>query len=282
MDLIQLSTFLAIADTGSFSAASEQLHSVQSNITARIRKLEDELGGMLFDRGRAGARLTPLGARLVPHARDILARIDAARAELIDATGNAAPLRIGALETTAGSRLPKVLRALANKVPNAEIQLVTGPTGVLTRKVWDRQIDCALVVGAVDQDRFKAAPVFDEVLVSVEAAEEDGENRLLAFADGCSYRAAAQEWLRDTGRADTPIRDFGSLEAILGCVSAGMGFAVAPESAVRRYSDPETLKITPLDDGHTRSITSLIRRHDTARTGTLAALEEILESRSED
>lgn len=276
MDPLQLQTFLAVMDTGSFSAAGERLHSVQSNITARIRKLEAELGAPVFDRGKGGARLTPLGERLVPHAREILARLAAARAELMDAGGGAAPLRLGALETTASSRLPLVLRALSDRVPGAAVQLVTAPSGRLTRMVWERDLDAALVVGAVDANRFRSIAVFEESLVAVHPADRSGAETLLAFPDGCSYRAAAEAWLRDTGRGDTPVRDLGSLATILGCVSAGLGFAVAPESAIRTYTALHTLKLTPLDPVHQRSSTSLIWRLDATLTRTTEALKSVL------
>jgi DNA-binding transcriptional LysR family regulator len=276
MDLIQLQTFLAVADGGSFSAASTRLHSVQSNITQRIKKLEEDLGGVLFERGRAGARLTPLGERLLPQAREILSHVATVRSDLRDASGEAAPVRLGALETTAGSRLPPVLRALADRAPKAELRLVTGSSGVLSRKVWTREIDAALVVGDVDPDRFHAVPVFTETLVVVTAASGASDRVLLAFSDGCSYRAAAQTWLRQKGRTDTPVRDFGALDTILGCVGAGMGFAIAPESAVRTYNALDTLALAPLDDAMSVSTTSLIRRHDTRPTRTMRTLEAIL------
>lgn len=277
MDPLQLQTFLAVVETGSFSAAGERLHSVQSNITARIRKLESEFGAPVFERGKGGARLTPLGERLVPHARDILARVASARAELLDAGGGAAPLRFGALETTAASRLPTVLRALSERVPGAEIRVVTAPSGRLTRMVWDRDLDAALVVGTVDADRFRFLPVFEENLVAVHSTDRLDSEILLAFPDGCSYRAAAQAWLRDIGRSDTPVRDLGSLATILGCVSAGLGFAVAPESAVQGFHALHTLKLTPLDREHGLSTTSLIWRHDATPTRTLETLKNVLQ-----
>jgi len=276
MNPLQLQTFLAVAETGGFSAAGEKLHSVQSNITARIRKLEAELGAPVFERGKGGARLTPLGQRLVPLARDILARLNAARSELLDAGGGAAPLRLGAPDTTAASRLPGVLRALSDRVPGAEIHVVTGPSGRLMRMVWERDLDVALVVGAVDADRFASMEVYEERLVVVHSADRPENETLLAFPDGCSYRAAAQTWLRDTGRGDTPVRDLGSLATILGCVSAGLGFAVAPESAVHTYNALHTLTLKPLDPAHARSMTSLIWRHDLITTRTAEALKAVL------
>lgn len=278
MDLVQLRTFLAIVETGSFSSAGELLHSVQSNITGRIRKLEEDLGGAVFERGRGGASLTPLGERLEPYARDILALMATAEADLKDAAGLAAPLRLGALETTAGSRLPAILMQLTFDAPKAEVTLSTGPSGVLTREVWERRIDAAFVVGPVDHDRFRSVLAFTETLVVAKAANLDSAGRLLAFANGCSYRAAAQTWLRETGQSDVPITDMGSLDAILGCVGAGMGFAVVPRSAVNTYNAVDTLTLQPLDKDFQKSHTSLIWRGDTRPSHALKSLIKNLES----
>lgn len=194
----------------------------------------------------------------------------------------AAPLRLGALETTAGSRLPPVLRALSERLPNAEIKLLTGTSGSLTCMVWERDLDAALVVGAVDADRFRSTEVYTERLVCVNPAGRPGRATLLAFPDGCSYRAAAQRWLRDTGRGDTPVRDLGSLATILGCVGAGLGFAVAPESAVRTFNALHTLAFSPLEPGHQTSVTSLIWRHDAVPTRTMEVLKQELSASARD
>lgn len=273
MDPVYLRTFLAILETGSFSAAGERLHCVQSNVTARIRKLEAELGAPVFERGKGGARPTALGARLVPLARDLLARMAAAKAELVNAAGGAAPLRLGALETTAASRLPQILRQLSDRAPAAAVQLITAPSAQLTRLVWEREIDAALVVGPVDPDRFQAREVFEERLVAVHPADRPGRKVLLAFPQGCSYRAAAEAWLRDSGQ-EVPVRDLGSLATILGCVAAGMGFAVTPESALQGHGLP--LVAEPLEPRHRRSVTSLIWRLDMRPNRTLQVLMGLL------
>jgi len=278
MNLTQLQTFLAIVETGSFSSAGDKLHSVQSNITGRIRRLEEELGGPVFERGRGGARMTVLGERLEPYAKDILARVATAETDLKDAAGGAAPLRLGALETTAGSRLPALLKRLSLKLPEAIVTLDTGPSGLLTRKIWDRQLDAAFVVGKVDESRFEHCAAFEESLVVAKSADLESADTLLAFADGCSYRAAALNWLRETGRGDTSIREMGSLNAILGCVGAGLGFAVAPRSAVDTYNALETLALKSLDGELATSHTSLIWRVDVRPSRAVNALVDILGS----
>ena len=280
MDLIQLETFLAIEEGGSFSAAADRMSSVQSNVTARIRKLEDRLGGALFDRGRGGARLTPLGERLVPHARDILARVLAAEADLMDAAGGAAPLRIGALETTAGARLPPLLKALHLAHPASDITLRTGANGALFSDIWARRLDAAFVGGPVDPDRFHHVPAFRERLVIVRPKARDLPGALLAFPSGCIYRAAAEAYFRGTGQGDLMIRDMGSLESILGLVEAGLGFAVAPESAVQGYRAADALDIGPLPGAGGISETVLCWRIDHRPTAVLETLTGLLESRA--
>lgn len=272
MDPVQLRTFLAIVEAGSFSAAAVRLNAAQSNVTARMRKLEAALGGAVFERSKAGARLTPLGERLVGHAREILATIAHAEADLRDAAGGAAPLRLGAVDTTAGTRLPPILAALHRAMPRAEVSLATATAADLVRAVWERRLDAALVVAPVDAARFRSVPAFVERLVEVRRAATDDADTLLAFRDGCSYRAATREWLRETGRNDTPVRDLGSFDAILGCVAAGMGFAVAPEIAVRSHRAAASLAIRPLGNRFERSETVLIWRNDTRPTRSLEAL----------
>ncbi|MEM8777103.1 MAG: LysR substrate-binding domain-containing protein, partial [Pseudomonadota bacterium] len=187
------------------------------------------------------------------------------------------PLRLGALETTAGSRLPPILKALNQKCPRALVTLNTGPSGMLMQKVWNRQLDAAFVVGPVDLDRFRSELAFVETLVKTEASEPSNEAKtLLAFPEGCSYRAAARQWLTAIGQSDTPVRDLGSLDAILGCVGAGMGFAIVPESAINTYNALDTLRWAPLTEGFDRSETHLIWRHDTTVTRTLETLFEII------
>lgn len=272
MEINLLQTFLAVADTGSFSAAGERLNSVQSNITARVRKLEQDLGGSLFERGRGGAKLTPLGERLQPHARDILTRVSHARAELRDAAGEAALLRLGVYETMAGSRLPSVLRQLMALAPKVEVNLFTGTTGELTRRVWARELDAAMVVGPVDKNRFSAQQVSEERLMIVRHASGEGGHTFLAFDTGCSYRSAAEDWLKAEGKADTPIRCFGDLDTILGCVGAGLGFAVAPESALNTRRSLDDIELQPMAGSCGHLHTSLIWRHDTPSTQVFQAL----------
>src|SRR5690348_13948830 len=117
MDAADLRMFEAVARTGGMGRAASELNTVQSNVTTRIRLLEEELGAPLFVRHSRGVSLTPAGRRLLPYAermRDLLAQ--ARRAVSEDGTPQG-PLLLGSLETAAALRLPRILAAYARAYP---------------------------------------------------------------------------------------------------------------------------------------------------------------------
>ncbi len=89
MSLVQLESFVAVAEEGHLGRAARRLHVTQPPLTRRIRALEDELGAPLFDRTPRGMALRPEGAVLLEHARDILARVEIARRSLTPPAGGA-------------------------------------------------------------------------------------------------------------------------------------------------------------------------------------------------
>ncbi|MHA7775542.1 LysR family transcriptional regulator [Roseibium sp. M-1] len=263
MDIVLLKTLVAVADTGSFSAAAQALHCVQSNVTSRIRRLEEHFGQKVFQRNKTGARLTEFGAQLHGRAVDLLHQFAAAERELLEAAGTGAPLSLGSMETTAAVRLPGVLKRLKRE-SSAPLSLTTGPTADLLAKVWDRKIDAAFVAGPVDESRFHAVRAFSEELVCARHPAGTTRDPLLVFRHGCSYRAAALAWLGSAGRSDTQVTEMGTLEGILGCVEAGLGFAVGPESAVRGYRNADQLHLEPLPKPFRDVDTYLVWRLDHA------------------
>jgi DNA-binding transcriptional LysR family regulator len=276
MDIVLLKTLVAVTDSGSFSGAAGVLHCVQSNVTSRIRRLEEHFGQKVFQRSKAGARLTEFGERLHGKAVVLLQQFEAAERDLLDAAGAGAPLSLGSMETTAAVRLPTVLKSLKLLCPASTISLETGPTGDLLAKVWDRKINAAFVAGPVDEDRFRSIKAFAERLVSARNPEGSSADPLLAFRSGCSYRASAQAWLRSIGRSDTEVAEMGTLEGILGCVEAGLGFAVGPESAVLGYRNADQLEVTPLPLPFSEVDTYLVWRIDHQPVESHRKLIEIL------
>jgi len=239
MDNTALRMFRAVARTGSMAAAAEAVHSVPSNLSARIRKLEDEMGTALFLREPRGMRLTPAGELFLDYAERILALSDEARVAVDELVGQGGVLRLGSMETTAAVRLPPLLAQFTAAHPKVRLTLSTGNSESMTQAVLDRQVDLAFVGGPVRHDRIVGHPVFVEELVlavpvGVTSIEQANTRTMLVFRAGCAYRARTEAWLRRRGEPPRQVMDFGTLDGLLGCVAAGMGVSLLPRAVVDR------------------------------------------------
>jgi DNA-binding transcriptional LysR family regulator len=240
MDTAGLKMFEAVARTGGMNRAAAELHTVQSNVTARIRALETELGCPLFERHSRGVALTPAGQRLLPYARRIgWLLADAARAARDDGLPRG-PLTVGSLETTAALRLSPLIASYAAAWPEVDLALRPGTTAELIEAVLDRRLEGAFVCGPVAHPSLVEQVMFEEELAllaapglaSIEAATQGGIARIVVLRAGCSYRQRLEALLARRGIAVPRLLEFGTLEAIFGCVAAGLGITLLPRALV--------------------------------------------------
>src|ERR1700674_5173678 len=147
MDAADLRVFQSVAGTGSMNKAALELNTVQSNVTARIKSLEDEVGFALFERTNRGVTLTAAGRRLLPFAARAATLLDDARRAVADEGTPSGTLTIGSLDTTAALHLSPVLAAYVAAYPAVDLSLRTGTTRELVEQVLDRQLDGAYVCG---------------------------------------------------------------------------------------------------------------------------------------
>src|SRR5215210_282454 len=159
MDVADLVTFEAVARSGSMTRAAQELVTVQSNVTARVQRLEQELGVPLFYRHSRGVTLTSAGERLTPYAERIRQLMEEARHAVQEASHPGGPLRVGSLETTASLRLPPILTAYATAYPDVDIILQTGTTAELVAAVLDRRMEAALVAGPIAHPDLRWVPI---------------------------------------------------------------------------------------------------------------------------
>ncbi|MFI7102310.1 LysR family transcriptional regulator [Streptomyces sp. NPDC050161] len=268
MELSDLRIFLAVARTRGITRAAQELHTVQSNVSARIRALEKQLGAPLFRRHARGVALTHTGERLLPYAERISRLVDEAQHVIGDETDPCGPLRIGSLETTAGLRLPAVLAAFAEDCPRVDFSLVTGPTEQLIRDVLAYRLDGALVSGPVRRPDVVETPLFEERLVLVTARRVSDPDtllhdpRILVFRTGCSYRKRLESILHARGAGSVRCMEFGTLEGIIGCVGAGMGISLLPAAVVERHASREQVRVHELPADEGRAETVFVQRVD--------------------
>ncbi|MEU1301628.1 LysR family transcriptional regulator [Streptomyces shenzhenensis] len=268
MELSDLRIFLAVARTHGITKAAQELHTVQSNVSARIHALEKQLGTPLFRRHARGVALTNAGEQLLPYAERISRLVDEAQYVIGDESDPCGPLRIGSMETTAGLRLPAVLAAFAEDCPRVDFSLITGPTEQLVRDVLEYRLDGALVSGPVRQPDVVETPVFEERLVLVTArqiADLDTvmrDPKILVFRSGCSYRRRLESILQARGAVSVRCMEFGTLEGILGCVGADMGITLLPAAVVERHLAREQVRVHDLPEEQSRAQTVFVQRAD--------------------
>jgi DNA-binding transcriptional LysR family regulator len=240
MDTGDLRVFEAIARLGGMSRAASELHTVQSNVTARIRVLEDELGITLFQRNSRGVALTPAGRRLLPYAARMASLLADARRAVADDGTPKGPLVIGSLETTAGLRLPSVLADYVETYPAVDLELTTGTTCELVDAVLACRLEGASVCGPINHPELAEETVFREELVIVTAQSvrrlDDvlgrSDMKIIVFRAGCSYRQRLESLLATRGIVSTRCLQFATLEGILGCVGADIGLTLLPKGIV--------------------------------------------------
>ncbi|QND75203.1 LysR family transcriptional regulator [Tardiphaga robiniae] len=280
MNSADLKFFRAVADARSICGAAGMLNTVQSNVTARVRALEAELGAPLFHRSRKGVTLTHVGDRLLPYAIKVGELLAQARQAVTDDAVPSGQLRIGSLETTAALRLPPTLIRYAQKHPAVDVHIETGSTDDLLRRVLERQIDGAFVSGPVEHSELETIPVVVEELVILSKASTANWQQLrsefvrsgakvLAFRSGCSYRKRMEEFLARDGIFDARWMEMGTLDGIIGCVSAGIGVAMLPRAVMQSAIDAGQVSAHALPDGAGLATTVFVRRKNDYLSGTL-------------
>jgi LysR family transcriptional regulator, cell division regulator len=279
MDAGDLRVFAAVARLGGMNRAATELNTVQSNVTARIRQLEETLGAPLFHRHSRGVTLTVAGQRLLPYADRVGHLLAEARRAVVDDGKPKGPLSLGSLETTAGLRLPSLLASYAADYPEVDLVLKTGTTCELVDEVVAHHLEGAFVCGPVDHPELAEETVFSEELVLVTARAirhldelvRKGGLKTIVFRAGCSYRDRLDAVLASRRVVGVRRLDFGSVEGILGCVAAGVGVTLLPKGVVEAAWREGRVAVHELPLAESRVDTMFVRRRDAYTSSALAA-----------
>ncbi len=167
MNTEQARTFLEVAATGNFNRAAERLNITQSTVSARIRALEDGLGQRLFERDKAGARLTEAGRRFQRHAEALMRTWQQARQDIALPSGFRGIISLGAEPNLWHGLGEDLLGWLRRNVADHALRAQTGSPEVLQRKLQEGSIDLLLAYEANPRAGFEAVHVFDEELLLV-------------------------------------------------------------------------------------------------------------------
>jgi LysR family transcriptional regulator, cell division regulator len=271
MELSDLVTFSTVARAGGVTRAADELNTVQSNITQRIKALEAEIGTPLFERHSRGMTLTGAGRRLLPYAQRMAALSREAVLAARDDGEPKGPLAIGSLETTAAVRLPSLLAGFHRRYPAVQLSLRTATTADLVAAVLDGGLDGAFVAGPIEHAELMTTVAFREELVLITARRwtslaalragtpESGPTALV-FRSGCTYRQRLEQLFAEFGWPSAARFEFGTLDGMIGCVAADMGVTLLPRAVVERRDLGENIRIHGLGASLSRVDTLFIQR----------------------
>ena len=261
MEIRNLKTFRAVAETLSFHRAAEVLHYAQSTVSAQILALEEELGIRLFDRLGRRILLTESGGRLLNYARKMIELEEEARAEVAVNEQARGALVVRVPETLAVWRLPAVVRRFKELRPRVSLELITcaheGLGGDLRKGVTDlaflfadslQVADLEMEVLGVVNLVLAASP--DHPLAGkerVRTVDLAGETLLFSKVD-CSYRRLLQRLLVEEGVTPGVVHEFYSMAAIMEFAAAGIGVTVMPEEALGAVRKSGRLVILPWEE----------------------------------
>jgi len=236
LDLDQLRTFIAIAESGSFTRAAEVVHKTQSAVSMQMRRLEERVGRPIFERDGRMSRLTEHGERLLQYARRLV-QLNNETLAAFDDSEVAGFVRLGTPDDYADRFLPEILARFSRSNPKAEVSVVCAPTPNLVEQVSANELDVAIITHVDRPGNKKAEIIRREPLLWVASARHAIENEaVLPLALGrptCDWRKAAMAELNSAGRPHRLLYSSWNSTAVGAAVLAGLAVSVLPESALR-------------------------------------------------
>lgn len=261
MTLTELKYVLAVAREKHFGRAAEACFVSQPTLSVAVKKLEEELGVPLFERGGGGElAVTPAGERVAEQAALIFELVDGIK-ELAAAAKDdlQGPLKLGAIYTIAPYLLPELIPQLHERAPHMPLLLEENYTRVLTEKLKKGELDAMIIATPVEDASLLALPLYEEPFVvavpaehrwkkkkAVDSAELEQESLLLLGSGHCfrdQVLKACPALNRSASDGLQKTLESSSLETIRHMVASGMGATVLPCTATRLHTSSDSLLV---------------------------------------
>ncbi|CAG8999666.1 MAG: HTH-type transcriptional regulator CynR [Candidatus Celerinatantimonas neptuna] len=287
-ELKGVQTFVKIAEIGSFTRAAGLLHISQPALTRRIKKLEDDLGAVLFERSTRQVRLTPVGRSFLPKARNL---IDFYENSILDikelATNQTGVITISCLPTAAFYFLPRVIREFNESFPNIRIRVLEHSASDCLEAVLNGDADFGINMINITDLNIDFTPLVNEpFVVACRRDHELTKHQLVTWPQVCEYklvgvrhssgnRALIEQALESTNSHPNWFYEVRHLSTSLGLVEAGLGVAVVPSLAMP--SDEHHLLVSrPLVDPVIRRTLGLVQRKNSSLSPSAQRFHELL------
>ena len=295
MEVRQLQIFRALAEELNFTRTAEKVHTVQSNVTAQIKALEEELGSPLFDRLGRRVTLTDAGRNFLPFAEQALAAMEQGQRAVQTGAEPSGPLKVGIPESILTYRLPQVLRIYHRRFPHVELNFRPQSDDVLPVMLETGKLDMAVCMidaspnPAIKSIRLRAERIFLLAHTShplagqrtVKPADLAGQTLLLTEG-GCGYRLKLDRVMAMQNIRPGNVTEFSSVEAIKQCVAAGMGLGLLPAIVVARELRQHQLKALHWAGPSLDIATHILWHKDKWVSPAMAAFIELVREKLED
>ena len=285
MDLRQLNHLIAVAEHQSFSAAARALHTVQSNVSTHVAKLEKELGAALIDRHTMEP--TAEGRAVLERARRIRTELQAINDDIVSMRHEVAgEVRIGCIGTTGRWMASPLLGRLAERHPSLLPVLVDATTTSLTPRVLDGDLDMAIVNTPVVEAGLESEPLFDEERIIVAPTDHPladrgtinvadlAEHPVMLTPRGTTFRDAIDQELAAAGVRLTAAAEVDGLRLLASLAYQGYAPALLPASAVSGYPDGDWSLVHV--EGLARRSVGLVRNRRTTPSMPIRAAREVV------
>ena len=285
MDLRQLNHLIAVTEHQSFSAAARALHTVQSNVSTHVAKLEKELGAALIDRHTM--QPTAEGRAVLERARRIRTELQAINDDIVSMRHEVAgEVRIGCIGTTGRWMASPLLGRLAERHPALRPVLVEATTTSLTPRVLDGDLDMAIVNTPVVEAGLESEPLFDEERIIVAPADHSladrgtidvadlAEHPVMLTPRGTTFRDAIDQELAAAGVRLTAAAEVDGLRLLASLAYQGYAPALLPASAVSGYPDGNWSLVHV--EGLARRSVGLVRNRRTTPSMPIRAAREVV------
>lgn len=283
MNTNDLKIFEAVAANGSFTKAAQAMFTVQSNVTARIKNLEEEFGADLFIRTSRKVTLTSAGETMMYYSKQIGHLVQEARKDIEKSNQVSGHLKIGCIETTMAFKVPDILARFTEAYPDVELEFKSEIRSELISDVINYKLDAAFVSAPINATELEQLHIKDEQLVIFASANAPELKMILAsqpvkivvFDQGCVFRARLESWLNSKGIIQYKSIVLNSLDGIVNFVEADLGISILPAELIAQYYKGRKLKTFTLNKELGTMSTVLIFRKNMPQSRALKAFVEM-------
>ena len=299
MNLKDLKYVIAVAETHHFGRAAERCFVSQPTLSGQIKKLEESLGVILFERTNRSVEITPIGQLILDHARQMMEQANAIeQLALAYQDPLAGQLRVGVIPTLSPYLMPLILKPLKERYPQLQLVLFEELTDVLMKRMHHHEIDAALLATDEHEVGLVTTPLFDEPFwIACGAAHalsgrkdikrKDLERSdLLLLSEGHCLAQQAMEVCHIKERSKQgQMADLraASLETLLQLVEADLGCTLVPALAAKAFNTRQrNISLEPLNFPNAYRRISLVYRRTFPRQQALDAFANIVEQHATD